>query len=322
MGFFSCIGRAISSGISAVTTTVKKVAKAAVDISKKMIDKGKKIVKSVAEKTSNMWNGFTGKDKYDEANALYDKLSCCYNEEKTIFDRESKISIDAIEVNIIKINDYKKMIFTNLFSEMVEKLSKIKDVEIPSEFLQEKYRTEGLRVDKIKKRDELFSIDFDKNKFKVYTLAIFTLGFFTRKKAKETLLRVKDEELKINAEIEKMKAELKKLKAIEMSLSNAVEYFESMVQVYSQLLTRLDNTMNTFYMKSMIFTHKLASKNFSLKMLPVVSIKEIQALITASKVLKKIGETNFSSVEVEKVKVFSKETMKSKEILENTLKVA
>lgn len=315
MGFFSRAVRAMSSGISAIVTTGKKAVKVVTDI-------GKKIVKSVAEQTSNMWNGFTGKDKYDEANALYDKLSCRYNEEKNIFGKESKIAIDSIEVNITKINNYKEIIFTDLFPEMVEKLSKIKDVEIPSEFTKEKYKTKGLRVDKIRKRDELFSIDFDKNKFKVYTQAIFTLGFFTRKKAKETLLEVENEEKKINSEIEKMKAELEKLKAIEMSLSNAVEYFESMVQVYSQLLTRLDNTMNTFYMKSMIFTHKLASKNFSLKMLPVVSIKEIQALVTASKVLKKIGETNFSSIEIEKVEVFSKETMKSKQLLENTLKVA
>lgn len=315
MGFFSSVCRAVSSGISAVTNTVKKVATA-------VVDTGKKVVKAVAEKTSNMWNKFTGKDKFEEAKKLYEEITVRYTKEKKKYDKESGEYINSIEKNINKINCYKGEIFKGLLPEMIEKLSKIKDVEIPTEFTLEEYKKNGFKTHNVRSREKLFIIDFDKEKFKTYTQAIFTLGFFTRKKSKETLLQVKDEECRVNEEIEKMKAELNKLQGVNEAILNAVEYFESMVDIYKRLLTRVDNSMNTLYMKAMLFTHKLVSDSFTLKMLPMASVKEIQAIITASKVLRKIGQTNFTNMEEKKAKEFMKKAKDSKVKLEETLNAA
>ena len=60
-----------------------------------------------------------------------------------------------------------------------------------------------------------YKIDFNKHKFKTSMQAIFTFGIYTRKKAKETLYAVQEEERKVEAEIAKMEAECVKLKAIE-----------------------------------------------------------------------------------------------------------
>jgi hypothetical protein len=72
----------------------------------------------------------------------------------------------------------------------------------------------------------------------------------------------------------------------------------------------------------MLFTHKLTSDNFTLKMLPMSSVREIQAIITASKVLKNIGQIKFSNIEIEKVQNLLTTSTNSKKQLEEILNAA
>ena len=264
---------------------------------KKVANKAKETAKAIKEKVTNVWNSFSGKDKFDKAELLYEQITDKYNKRREKFERATDDVTNKIEEHVNKINSYKAEIKTELFIEMANKLRKIKDIKVNSNFSIEYYENNLYEFDDIRARSQLFKIDFNKNKFKTSIQAIFSLGFYTRKKAKETLLAVQEEEVKINAEIKKMDAETIKLLVIENSLQNIEFYFESLTGLYKQLLARLDNSVHYLYFQSMQSTQKTISQGISLKKLPLVQQKEIEAIITASIILKEMVIAKIVSIE-------------------------
>ena len=263
----------------------------------KVVEKAKEYTRSIKKKVTNVWNSFSGKDEFEKADILYEQITDKYNKRRKLFEREVDDATNKIEGHVNRINSYKAEIKTELFIEMANKLKKIKDVNVKNDFTIEYYDNDSYDFDNIRSRSQLFKIDFNKNKFKIAIQAIFTLGFYTRKKAKETLLAVQEEEVKINAEIKKMDAEIIKLQIIENSLKNIEFYFDSLTGLYRQLLTRLDNSVHYLYFKSMQSTQKMISQEVSLKKLPLVQQKEIEAIITASIILKEMVIAKIVSIE-------------------------
>lgn len=269
-------------------------------------DKVCSAVNKVKEFGTNQWNKFSGKDKYLEAERLYDKITEKYNKRRSKFDKEVDETVGKIESHVEKINKYKNKIRKELFVRMVENISKMKDVNVDKTFTPEEYIAAVLTTDGVRSKDSIYTIDFNAHKFKTTFQAIFTLGFYTRKKAKETLYAVQEEEAKINEEIAKMDAETVKLKGIEASLENVELYFENLISIYEQLLVRLDNSVKYLSFRCMSFAHKLIDTNLSIKLLPKMQQKEIEAIITASKILKAMTDAKLISVENQaQVKSFS-----------------
>lgn len=279
----------------------KNLVRKAVDTGKKVVNKvidtGKKVVNKTKECVTNLWNKFSGKDKFEEAERLYNRITEKYNKRRQEFESDLNEYTNRIEAHVNVINHSKKKIKQELFPAMANKLNKIKDISISKEFSIEEYVSAVLSVDSVRSKSELYKIDFNKHKVKTTCQAIFTLGFYTRKKAKETLYAVQEEEQKINCEIAKMDAEITKLKAIEQALNNVEEYFTSIIPMYENLLIRLDNSVNFLYFRCMSLVHKLVAQEMSIKKLPAMQIKEIEAIVTASKILKGMVETQILSVE-------------------------
>lgn len=265
----------------------------------KVIETGKRAVESVKEKVTNMAAKVTGKDKFEEAERLYADITERYNKRRRKFEDDTKSVINKIEEHVKNINNYKSKIKTELFVEMATNLEKIKDINISKDFSIEEYKAAVLNVDSIQTKSQLYKIDFNAHPFKTTIQAILTLGFYTRKKANETLDRVKEEEKKIDAEIEKMNAEFIKLTSIETSLNNVELYFESLINIYEQLLVRLDNSVHSLYLRCMQFAHKLVHSQMSLKRLPLIQQKEVEAIITASKILKAMTDAQILSLHEE-----------------------
>jgi hypothetical protein len=286
MGLWGAFKSACSSVASAVKSGVSKV-----------VETGKKAASYVKEKVTGAWNKFTGKDKFEEAERLYEEITRRYNERRKQFDDDVDTITNQIEEHVNKINGYKSRIKTELFVEMATNLEKIKDIKISKDFSIEEYKAAALSFDSVRTKSQLYKIDFNKHKFKTTVQAIFTLGFYTRKKANETLHAVQEEEGKVNTEIEKMNTETKRLKAIETSLKNVEFYFESLINIYEQLLVRLDNSVHSLYLRCMQFAHKLVHSEMSLKRLPVIQQKEVEAIITASKILKAMTDAQILSLE-------------------------
>lgn len=281
-GFIRKVGSAIASGVKKVGSAIASGAKAAANG-----------VKKVAARIS-------GKDKFEEAERLYDEISKRYNEKREHFQKEIERITSLIEEHVKSINDSKRMIKRELFPAMANKISKIKDIWISDEYSVEEYIESVLNVDTIRSREQLFTIDFNAHKVKTTFQAIFTLGFYTRKKAKETLYNVKEEEAKINSEISRMDSEINKIYIIEKSIKQVADMFTSVIEMYNNLLIRLDSSINYLLVRSLAFAHQIVGKQMSVKVLPKMQQKEVEAIVTASKILKTMTETQLLSVEKQK----------------------
>lgn len=265
----------------------------------KIKESGKRIVKTSKVKLTNMWAKYSGKDKFEEADRVYEAISERYNKRRDTFEKDVNRITDQIEKRVNTINLYKKKIKSELFVEMATNLEKIQDIEFSKDFNIEAYKNAVYSFDSMHSKSDLYLINFHKNKFKTRIQAVFTLGFYTRKKAQETLYKVQEEEKKVEHEITKMDAEILKLKVIETSLRNVEHYFSSLIRMYEQLLVRLNNNVHYLYFRCMRFAHKLVQQEMSIKRLPVMQQKELEAIITASKILKVMTETQIVSLENE-----------------------
>lgn len=289
MGLFGWIGSKIKSGYEKVNSGLS----AAKDW--------------VKEKATNAWNKFTGKKTFDEAEELYNRISERYNSRRRKFEDDIEKYSSDIENHVNTINKHKEKIKKELFPRMADKLKKICDVNITENFNFEEFEIGNYSFDELRAKEQLYKIDFNKHPIKSNTLAVLTLGFYTRKKAKETLYAVQEEEAKINTEIAKMDVETKRLEAIEMSLSNVDKYFADLIEIYENLLVRLDSSVNFLFVRCMSFAHKIIRQEMSVRYLSKVQIKEIEAVITASKILKAMTEAQVVSLEkVEEVSKYEK----------------
>ena len=289
----------------------------------KIVETGKTVVKKVKEGVTNVWNKFTGKETFDKAEKLYEQITERYNKRRKQFETDIDNYTKKIETHVEIINRSKERIKRELFPEMAKKLEKIKDISVSEDFSVEEYMAAVLNIDSVRSKSELYKIDFNKHKFKTTVQAIFTLGFYTRKKAKETLYAVQEEEKKIDHEIAKMDAEIIKIKAIEQSLDNVETYFTSLISLYENLLIRLDNSVNFLYVRCMAFAHKLVAQEMSIRRLPVMQRKEVEAIITASKILKTMTDAQITAVEnSEKVNDYSKKMQKYHEEMKQVYEAA
>ncbi|MFQ7540319.1 MAG: hypothetical protein ACLRLP_01260 [Lachnospira sp.] len=308
MGFFGVLRRAAEKVVDGIGSAIEKGAE--------LIERGANKVKAA---TTNVWNKFTGKDKFEKAKQLYEDISRKYNEKQTQFQAELDKYIAKIEAHINVINSSKERIKTDLFVQMAKKMANIKDINISEKFTVEEFLPNEVSFDSIRTKSQLFKIDFDKHKFKTTFQAIYTLGFYTRKKAKETLLNVEEEQKKLETEMKKMDAELVRLKLIEESLSNVEYYFTSLIELYETMLVRLDGSVNYLYVRCMSFAHKLVHAEMSIRKLPKMQQKEIEAMITTSKILKAM--TDMQIVAIENDKEVSKYTADMKKQHEQIQKV-
>ena len=108
-------------------------------------------------------------------------------------------------------------------------------------------------------------------------MAILTLGFYTRKKAKETLERVREEKKRLEEEMARMDAELVKLRRIKDALELISEYYISLIELYRVLLSRLDNSVNFLMIRCISSAKKLISNQMSIKLLPKTQQAEIMS---------------------------------------------
>jgi len=293
------------------------------DKADKVVETAKKATNYVKEKVTNTWNKFTGKATFEEADKLYEEISDRYNRRKRQFDSDVDRLTNRIEAHVQAINGCKSRIKTELFVRMAAGVEQLLDVSVSRDFSLESYKGGDFRFDDMRAKGQLYRIDFNKNKFKTSVQAIFTLGFFTRKKAKETLYAVQEEEFKINAEIAKMNAEIGKLDAVEASLRNVAHYFASLIEVYEQLLARLDHSIRYLHLRSLQLAQRVKPQEMSIAHLPVMMQKELEALVTSSKLLKAMTDAQVTALdESDTVETYASDMKKRHDQINNVYAAA
>lgn len=235
---------------------------------------------------------FTGRATFEEADRMYEDIQHRFEEHKQYFENRAARLSSEIETQVKSINASKRLIKTELFPAFSEKMRRLKDIPVSEEYLEESFSGETLKVDSIKSKSELYLIDFKKNLFKSNALAIITLGFYTRKRAKETLERVREEAKRLEEEMARMDSELTRLKKIKEALELMAQYFLSLIEIYRMLLNRLDNSVHFLMIRCISLAHELVRDQMSIKLLPKSQQAEIMAMVSISKILKTMVDKN------------------------------
>ena len=272
MGIFGWIGRKAKAVTSAISNAVKATGQA----------------------ISSGYKSFTGQATFEEADKMYEDVMRRFEAHKAYFEKEVDNLSSQIEAQVKSINSSKETIKTELFPAFAEKMKQLKDITVSDEYLKEYFSGTTLKVDSMKSKADLYLIDFKKNPFKNNSLAIVTLGFYTRKKAKETLERVKEEKKRLEEDMARMDSELVKLRNIKQALELIAEYYLSLIELYRALLNRLDNSVNFLMIRCISFAHKLVREQMSIKLLPKSQQAEIMAMVSISKVLKSMVDKNIT----------------------------
>jgi hypothetical protein len=251
---------------------------------------------TVKEKCAKVWNAFTGKHYTDEAESIYDEINERYKKSKIEYEDAVKEIGESIESKISHLNTFKADIYQNHFKRFISVASRLHNVTVKGVPFAELFDDSILEIKKetgVRKKEDLFLIDFDKMGFFDTAGMILSLGFFSRKKAKESLEQVKRERTRVDAEIVEMAAQQTKLKVVAESIDNVVEYFEQLIANYEALLGRFEFGIQTQRFKQMSQANNVFALKLNFKHMPIVHIEEFQALFNLSIVLKQMANLGY-----------------------------
>ena len=259
---------------------------------------GRFIKEKIIDPAFEILDKFTGKAKFDEAKSRYEKLTTKYNEKKTAY--ESQISTFSKEINnlVENVNSEKQYVINTLFVKMNSVLSKIK---YEKKFKLEYFRMPSTMVEPLRVRDELFLIDFDKDKVKSYLKAFLTAGFWSRKDATETLDRIIEEEKKTEEIFAKMDAELARLRLLKDALAQTLSYLKDMSAMYENVIYKAHNTAKYLRFKCMQFTHGISMEYCKLESLPKADRELMFALFNFTKILDDIVKMEFVGQDTDEI---------------------
>lgn len=234
---------------------------------------------------------FTGKDKFEEAEARYEALKKRFEKRLEKYERATEVLIDELNVHVEAINQYKVQIKTELFPIYADKMRLIKGVNISKEFPLEEFKQGEIELHGVRDREDLFSIDFTEHPIVANLKCWLTLGFLSRKQAKESLYKVQEEEKRIEEEFARMDAEIEKLKLIKISLIQIEGYYKDLIGLYKQMLTRLDNSVNFLCTQNIISMNTIGGNKLDGRTLPLVQQTEIKCINKSSIIMKKMVDT-------------------------------
>lgn len=273
-----------------VWNAVKSVGSAMVSASAK--------VNQVCSKT---WGAVTGLNTFNKAEIKYREITQRYEDALEHYKSEVNRRTERIEDQISCINTSKIRLYDTHFPRFVALGRQLHRIEIKGVYFEEYLADDVLGIKSqtgVRNKQDLFTIDFNNLSFKQVALSVLTLGFSSRKKARESLQQVLDEEKRIDNEIARMDAQLKKIAQVEESLANVVEYFDDLMAQYSKLLKRLEFGINTQRITKGVLS---IDGRLDFRHMPIMHIEEFLALFNLSIVLKTMATLGYLSSEGELV---------------------
>jgi uncharacterized phage infection (PIP) family protein YhgE len=279
--------------------SVKKAASKIKDVVCKakdaVVDTAKKIKNKVKSGASKVMSSISGKKHFDEAEQRYNALITRYEDAKSRYRSELEDKTSVIQSDLEKINGWKSQVFKELFPKFIQVANRLHHVEINGKHFEEFLAGDVLDYKEhagVQAKQELFEIDFNNMSFKQAALSIITLGFYSRKKAKQSLQQVIDEEKRVEEEIAKQVAQLEKIDQVVSSISNVVEYFESLINGYEKLLKRFEFGVNS---QRFLQARNANFEKLDFRLMPIKHIEDFQALFNLSVVMKTMSTMGYLS---------------------------
>ncbi|WP_178863447.1 DNA repair protein [Thiomicrorhabdus cannonii] len=251
---------------------------------------------SVRRQITNVWNNITGKADFLEAQERLNAISVKYESFKTEYESEMLLIAEDLAIKVESINQFKIDIYQSHFESFLSIVNRVHDVKINGvnfldffdESIFQRKKITGIRSD-----SELFKIDFNNLSLKEYFFSIFTWGFYSRKKAKETLQEVMIEEERINCEIQEMTTQLNQARVAKDSLEMIVMYFDRLLKTYEALLSKFEYGVIAQINKAHLGGDDLVDGKISFKRLPNFHLENFYVLFNLSIVLKEMSKLGY-----------------------------
>ena len=263
-----------------------------------MVDKIENTSGYISREGSRVFNGITGKATFLEAEKLYKKIEEEYTRKNNEYKKKISDIGKEIEEKVSKINYHKEDIYLNHFERFKSLGDKLHNISINGKHFLEYFDESITKINNqngIRSKEDIYKIDFNNLKFTEIAFGILTLGFYTRKKAKETLLEVKEEKTRVEADIKEMNSQIIKAQKILDSIDNVSEYFTELIKNYSKILDRFEYGIKSQIQKNILKGNKLDNGKINFRMMPIVHIQEFQALFNLSIVLYQMASLGYLS---------------------------
>ena len=284
----------ISRCASAVWGGVKTVAKKSAEVVKKAATVTWEGVKKCGAVLKAGWEKFTGRDKEREAEELLAQLETKARTAERDFQCFAEEIQDRVNTALERLNAMREELNTcdfRRFENLAALFSNWEVSKVRSECALELKRH---HLEPLKTRDDLFKIDFRNHPISSNLKAVFTLGFLTRKRAKETLLAVREEEHRLELDLDKMNSEKTRLSLIADSLEQVVEQVVTFRQkYYLKLLDELDYSVHLMRSCYFVQTTEPVPDKIDPEMMPLRHQKCLECADKATRILFVIGNSSF-----------------------------
>ena len=280
---------------NAVKSGASKIKDVACDAASVVADTVKKGVDKVKSAGSKVMSSISGKKHFDEAEQRYNALITRYEDAKSRYRSQLEEKTSIIQSDLERINGWKSQVFIELFPKFIQVANRLHHVEINGKHFEEFLADDVLDYKAhagVQAKQKLFEIDFNNMSFKQKSLSIITLGFYSRKKAKQSLQQVIDEEKRVEEEIAKQVAQLEKIDQVVSSISNVVEYFKALINGYEKLLKRFEFGVNS---QRFLQARNASFEKLDFRLMPIKHIEDFQALFNLSVVMKIMSTMGYLS---------------------------
>ncbi|MBO4648204.1 MAG: hypothetical protein J5806_08605 [Lentisphaeria bacterium] len=299
MGFWDAIGGALKRVGSCVYGGVKKVVQKTVEVAKKVVTATCEGVKKCGAVVKAGWEKFTGRDKEREAEELLAQLETKARTAERDFQYFADEIQNRVNTAFEKLNVMREELNTRDFRRFEALAALFSNWEVAKVRSECGLELKRRHLEPLKTRGDLFKIDFRNHPISSNFKAVFTLGFLTRKRAKETLLAVREEEHRFELDLKKMNAEKIRLENLADSLEQVTKQVSTFQQkYYHKLLDELDYSVNLMRSCYYVQTHEPAPDKIDPEMMPLRHQKCLECADKATRILFVIG--NFSFVEMTK----------------------
>lgn len=244
---------------------------------------------------SKVMSAISGKKYFDEAEQRYEALVLKYDKAQRKYTSDVESMVSEIQSSLDQINFWKASVFKEKLPRFISTANLLHNVLVNGEHFEEFLSKDIFDINHssgVRGKDLLFEINFNSMSFTQAALSILTLGFYSRKKAKQSLQQVIDEENRVDEEIQKFAAQLAKIEQVKSSINNVVDYFESLIKGYEKLLKRFEFGVNS---QRFVQARSSSFDKLDFRLMPVKHIEEFHALFNLSVVMKTMSTMGYIS---------------------------
>lgn len=251
--------------------------------------------KAVGKALARGVKGFTGQTKFEDAKRRLDALQNRAKKLQEDFDKEAERLHKETCQHLEVIDDFRLKLQNHDFERFILLTEVFSHWTIQDISIQEIARKSTTKVAKLRDREELFKIDFDRNPIASNLKALLTFGFWSRKQVDSTLKNVQEEECKLDMEAEKLNGELTRLKKVCEALKQVTTYFECLHGSYTRLLDELEYAVHYVRSAYLLQDTQFFNGTFDVYYLPKRHLLCLMAAEKLTRILYEMGSRKYLS---------------------------